>query len=154
MLREAAMSGASYPVNIEAPDITPYRKGNIGVDYVTTIDSGKSGPHVMLSAVVHGNELCGAIALDYLMRHEVRPIQGKLTLAFMNVAAYESFDETNPTVSRYVDEDFNRLWTREVLEGDRDSVELRRARAVRPIVDEIDYLLDIHRHSLIQAPST
>ncbi len=138
------MSEANYPVNIEAPDISPYRKGNAGVDYVMTLDSGKSGPHVMLSAIVHGNELCGAIALDYLMRHEVCPVAGKLTLAFMNVAAFDTFDEANPTVSRYVDEDFNRLWTREVLDGDRDSVELRRARVVRPIVDDVDYLLDIH----------
>jgi len=138
------MTEPAYPVDIEAPDISPYRKGNTGVDYVTTLDSGKAGPHVMLSAVVHGNELCGAVALDYLMRHEVRPIAGRLTLAFMNVAAYECFDAANPTLSRYVDEDFNRLWTREVLDGDRGSVELRRARSVRPIVDEVDYLLDIH----------
>lgn len=138
------MSQEHYPVNIQAPDISPYRKGNTGIDYVTTLDSGESGPHVMLSAVVHGNELCGAIALDYLMRHEVRPVAGKLTLAFMNVAAFDTFDAANPTTSRFVDEDFNRLWTREVLDGDRDSVELRRARAVRPIVDTVDYLLDIH----------
>ena len=145
------MTDTTYPVNIEAPDISPYRKGNTGVDYVTTLDSGRSGPHVMLSAIVHGNELCGAIALDYLMRHEVRPVAGKLTIAFMNVAAFDTFDESNPTVSRYVDEDFNRLWTREVLDGDRDSVELRRARAVRPIVDDVDYLLDIHsmQHSTV-----
>jgi predicted deacylase len=145
------MSEANYPVNIEAPDISAYRQGNTGVDYVTTFDSGKSGPHVMLSAVVHGNELCGAIALDYLMRHELRPVAGKLTLAFMNVEAFESFDEANPSVSRYVDEDFNRLWTREVLDGDRDSTELRRARAVRPIVEQVDYLLDIHsmQHSTV-----
>ena len=79
------MSDVTYPVNIEAPDISPYRKGNTGIDYVTTLESGASGPHVMLSAVVHGNELCGAIALDYLMQNEVRPVAGKLTLAFMNV---------------------------------------------------------------------
>ncbi|GMQ96280.1 MAG: M14 family metallopeptidase [Gammaproteobacteria bacterium] len=138
------MSEANYPVSTEAPDISPHRKGNTGVDYVTTLDSGKSGPHVMLSAIVHGNELCGAIALDDLMRHEVRPVAGKLTLAYMNVAAFDTFDQANPTVSRYVDEDFNRLWTREVLDGHRDSVELRRARAVRPILDDVDYLLDIH----------
>jgi predicted deacylase len=145
------MSDVTYPVDIEAPDISPYRKGNTGIDYVTTLESGASGPHVMLSAVVHGNELCGAIALDYLMQNEVRPVAGKLTLAFMNVAAFDTFDETNPTVSRYVDEDFNRLWTREVLDGDRDSVELRRAREVWPIVDQADFLLDIHsmQHSTV-----
>ncbi len=38
-----------------------------------------------------------------------------------------------------------------MLDGDRDSVELRRARAVRPIVDDVDYLLDIHsmQHSTV-----
>lgn len=138
------MSQADYPVNIQAPDISAYRKGNRGVDYITTLDSGKAGPHLMLSAIVHGNELCGAIALDYLLRHDFRPSAGVVTLAFMNVAAFDTFDPGNPTVSRYVDEDFNRLWSHEVLEADRDSVELRRARAVRPIVDEADYLLDIH----------
>jgi len=145
------MSHKCYPVNIEPPDISPYREGNTGVEYVTTFDSGRSGAHAMLSAIVHGNELCGAIALDYLMRHEVRPIAGRLTLAFMNVQAFDSFDASNPTVSRYVDEDFNRLWTAEVLDGARDSAELRRARAVRPIVDEVDYLLDIHsmQHSTV-----
>lgn len=145
------MLDTSYAVNIEPPDISPYREGNAGVEYVTTLESGRSGPHVMLSAIVHGNELCGAIALDYLMRHDVRPVAGKLTLAFMNVAAFEMFDAANPTVSRYVDEDFNRLWTDEVLDGNRDSAELRRARAVRPIVDDVDYLLDIHsmQHSTV-----
>lgn len=145
------MPEVTYSVDIEAPDISPYRKGNTGIDYVTTLESGVSGPHVMLSAVVHGNELCGAIALDYLMRNEVRPVAGRLTLAFMNVAAFDTFDETNPTVSRYVDEDFNRLWTREVLDGDRDSTELRRAREVRPVVDQVDFLLDIHsmQHSTV-----
>lgn len=133
-----------YPVNIQVPDITPYRVGNTGVDYVSTYDSGVPGPHIMLSAVVHGNEPCGAIALDFLFRQDVRPMRGKLTLAFMNVAAFESFDPANPDVSRYVDEDFNRVWDKAVLEGTRDSTELRRARELRPIVDQVDYLLDIH----------
>jgi len=62
----------------------------------------------------------------------------------MNVAAFLSFDPENPTFSRFIDEDFNRLWTKDVLAGNRDSVELRRAREVHPIVDTVDLLLDIH----------
>lgn len=133
-----------YPVNLQAPDITPYRKGNTGIDYVTTLDSGKPGPHVVLTAVVHGNELCGAITLDFLFRNDTRPTRGKLTLAFMNVAAYHNFDPANPDASRYVDEDFNRVWGDDTLAGTRDSAELRRARQLRPIIDQADYLLDIH----------
>lgn len=138
------MTANSHPLELSALDISPYRRGNTGTDYVTTLDSGASGAHVMLSALVHGNELCGAHALDYLLREEVRPHRGKLTLAFMNVAAYARFDPANPVASRYVDEDFNRVWSAGVLDGPRDSVELRRAREVRPLVDSVDLLLDIH----------
>jgi predicted deacylase len=133
-----------YPVQIEAADISAYRRGNTGIDYINTFSAERSGPHIMLSAVVHGNELCGAIVLDWLLGKDVRPLRGTLTFAFMNVTAYESFDPLKPETSRFVDEDFNRLWARDVLEGKRDSVELRRAREVRPAVDRTDYLLDIH----------
>jgi predicted deacylase len=134
----------SYPIELEAPDIGPYQAGNCGIEYVTSFDSGKAGPHLMLAALTHGNELCGAIALDWLLREGVRPLAGRLTLAFMNVAAYARFDRDNPGASRCVDEDFNRVWSTEALEGARDSVELRRARELRPLVDSVDALLDIH----------
>ncbi|MFL2542015.1 MAG: succinylglutamate desuccinylase, partial [Candidatus Latescibacterota bacterium] len=43
----------NYPVELIAPDISAYRVGNTGIDYVTTFDSGTAGPHVMISAVTH-----------------------------------------------------------------------------------------------------
>lgn len=141
-----------YAVELTPPDISPYKVGNTGADYFTTFEAGTPGPHVMLTAVVHGNELCGAIALDHLFREEVRPVRGKLTLGFVNVAAYESFDPSYPTTSRYVDEDFNRLWDVATLEGERDSTELRRAREIRPLVGEADFLLDIHSMQHATAP--
>ncbi len=134
-----------FPIELTAPDIAPYKAGNTGVDYITRFDSGQPGPHVMITAVVHGNELCGAIAVDWLFRNGVKPIRGTLSLGFMNVAAYLSFDPGNPTASRFVDEDFNRLWTAAVLDDPaRRSVELTRARTVRPYIDTVDLLLDIH----------
>ena len=133
-----------FDVALEAPDISAYKDGNTGIDYVTTFDSGNPGPHVVISAVVHGNELCGAIAVDHLFKQNVRPLKGKLTLAFMNVGAFLSFDPKDPTKSRFLDEDFNRVWTPEILDGPRDSRELKRAREVRPIVEQADYLFDIH----------
>ena len=138
------MNDTPYPVELEAVDIGPYKNGNTGIDYVTTFDSGEPGPHVMVNAVVHGNELCGAITLDFLFRNEVRPMRGKLTLSFANHEAYNRFNPADPGASRYVDEDFNRLWTADVLDGERDTAELRRARQFRPAVDAADYLLDIH----------
>lgn len=146
------MSTAEYSVELTAPDISPYRAGNTGIDYATTFDSGRSGPHVMVNAVTHGNELCGAIAVDYLFRNGIRPLHGRLTLSFANVEAYLSFDPANPTASRFVEEDFNRIWSEEVLDGPRDSVELRRARQMRPLIDSVDYLLDIHSMQHPTAP--
>ncbi len=135
---------AKYRIELTPPDITPYRQGNAGVDYVHVLDSGKPGANVMVQALTHGNELCGAIALDWLFRQRFAPRQGKLTLAFANVEAFARFDFDDPDRSRYVDEDYNRVWADAALDGPRDSLELRRARALRPFVDAADYLLDIH----------
>jgi predicted deacylase len=133
-----------FPIELAPPDIAPYRQGNTGVEYVQVLDSGKPGPNVMIQALTHGNEFCGAIALDFLYRQGVRPAAGKLTLAFANVAAYARFDFDDPDRSRYLDEDYNRVWGDDVLLGARDSAELRRARELRPFVDAADLLLDLH----------
>ena len=146
------MPEPNFAVELAPPDIEPYRTGNTGVDYVTTFESGIAGPHVLITALTHGNEICGAIALDRLFRAGLRPRQGKLSLAFDNVAAYRSFDPRIPTASRYVDEDFNRLWSPATLDGPRQSVELTRARGLRPIVDAADFLLDIHSMQYATAP--
>jgi succinylglutamate desuccinylase len=148
---ESALSD-DYPIELSPPDISPYRHGNTGVDYVTRFDSGVAGPHVLITALVHGNELCGAIALDFLFKAGVRPRVGVLTLAFCNVAAFHSFDPRRPTASRFIDEDFNRLWSPEVLDSSRQSMELARARELRPIVASADYLLDIHSMQHATAP--
>ena len=135
-------------IEIQPPDISRYRKGSgagtPGVDYVHVLDSGKPGPDVMVQALTHGNEYCGAIALDFLFRERVAPIKGKLTLAFANVAAFGRFDPQAPDKSRCIDQDYNRVWADAVLNGPKDSVELRRARELRPFVDAADYLLDLH----------
>jgi len=133
-----------YPVEISPPDIRPYRHGNTGVDYVHLLDSGRPGPNVMVQALTHGNEICGAIALDTLWREGFRPAGGRLTLAFANLAAFERFDVGDPARSRFVDEDYNRVWADGALDGPRDSVELRRARQLRPFVDAADFLRDLH----------
>lgn len=138
------MAAKSYPVELTAPDIEPYRKGNTGIEFVTSFDSGVPGPHVAINAITHGNEICGAIALDALLKQGVRPVKGKLSFAFVNHMAYSRFDAANPDASRFVDEDFNRVWVEDRLDGSEDTVELRRARELRPFFDSVDLLLDIH----------
>ena len=146
------MAAFAERIELAPPDIRPYRAGNTGIPYATTFDSGKPGPHALLTAVVHGNELCGAIALDFLFRENVRPAHGRMTLAFCNVAAYQQFTPDNPTASRFVDEDFNRVWSPERLGGGQRSSELARARELRPLVDSADFLLDIHSMQQATAP--
>jgi predicted deacylase len=138
------IQNVEYPVELNPVDITPYKAGNTGINYVTTFDSGQPGPHVMITALTHGNELCGAITLDHFFKNNISPIAGKLSLAFVNYAAYQIFDANKPTASRFVDEDMNRVWGLDVLDGDRDTIETRRARELRPFVDQVDCLLDIH----------
>ncbi len=136
-------------IELEAPDIARHRKSATGTDWVHTFDSGKPGPHVLVNALTHGNEICGALVVDRLLRRKLRPVRGTLTLSFANVEAFARFDPANPYASRFVDEDFNRVWTREVIDSGRDSTELRRARRLRPYVEAADFLLDIH--SMLEA---
>ena len=133
-----------YRIEIKPPDIRAYRRGNTGVDYVHAWDSGRPGPTVMVQALTHGNEFSGAIALDYLFSEKPKLESGTLILAFANVAAFERFDFDDPDRSRYIDEDYNRVWADAVIKGARDSAELRRARELLPFVDRADYLLDLH----------
>jgi predicted deacylase len=133
-----------YRVALTPPDISAYKSGNTGVDYITTFDSGVAGPHVMINAITHGNELCGALVVDRLFKMKLRPTRGKVSLSFANVAAFHAFNPALPNDSRYVDEDFNRVWSPVVLDSDRQSSELARAREMRPIIESVDFLLDHH----------
>ena len=135
-----------FPVELVNPDISPYKKTNTGIDYVITLDSGLSGPHVFISSIVHGNEPCGALAIDWFLKNDFRPLRGKLTLGFMNIEAYLAFDPLNPNRTRWVEEDFNRLWAEGVLENPKRkrTSEFLRANEVKNIVSQVDYLLDIH----------
>ena len=135
----------AYPIDVAFPDLQPYAAGNSGIPYLYTYDSGVPGPHVMVNALTHGNEVCGAIAVADLLRLGIRPRRGTLTLAFANVEAYVRFDPVNPDASRFVDQDLNRVWTAAILDdATRDSSELRRARQLRPVLDTVDVLLDLH----------
>ena len=129
---------------LEIPDLSIHRAGNTGIEYVHTFDSGVPGPHVCVNALTHGNEICGAWAVDALLREGVRPACGKLSLSFANVRAFGLFSAERPEASRWVDEDFNRVWDASTLDGPRQSAELARARELRAFFASVDYLLDLH----------
>ena len=125
-------------------DLSGYRGGNTGTDYVHRFESGVAGPHVLINALTHGNEICGMVAATHLLDTGVRPKVGTLTVSFANVAAYESFDAAKPFASRQLVHNLNRIWSPDWLEGSVDSPELRRARELRPVVAAADHILDIH----------
>jgi predicted deacylase len=133
-----------FEVRIDPPNLDPWREGNIGIPGFTTIASAVPGPHVALLALTHGNEYSGAIVLDRMLRDGFRPLRGTLTIGFVNLAAFDRFDPQQPTLSRFIDEDINRLWDRALLDGPRRSAELDRARQIRPVIEAVDVLVDLH----------
>src|SRR5437868_2034850 len=98
-------------------DLSAYRQGNTGIAYVHRFESGRTGPHVLVNALTHGNEFCGMVAAKHLLDSGVRPRIGTLTVSFANVAAYESFDRANPFASRQLVHNLNRVWAPELLDG-------------------------------------
>jgi predicted deacylase len=139
-----APHASAPPIEVAFPDLSRWAAGNAGVPYVWSFDAGERGPHVVVQALTHGNEVCGAIAVDRLLDEGLRPARGRVTFVFANVAAYRSFDHTDPYASRCVDEDYNRLWSADVLDGTRQTRDLARARELRPVIDRADALLDLH----------
>jgi predicted deacylase len=128
---------------LQKPDLGDWRVGNTGVEGVWQFDSGKPGRNVLVTALIHGNELCGAWAIKALLEAQIRPVAGKLTMAWCNLSAFDRFDPAHHDASRFVDEDMNRVWSDDKL-SEPITAERRRAVALRPYVVEADWLLDLH----------
>ncbi|MBK8667568.1 MAG: succinylglutamate desuccinylase/aspartoacylase family protein [Burkholderiales bacterium] len=141
----------ALPFELPLPDIGAWRAGNTGVEGVWHWDSGQPGRQVLISALIHGNELCGAWALKGLLEAGVRPQRGALTLMFCNLAAFDTFDVAKPDAARFVEEDLNRQWSPERMASGA-SLERRRAAELRPFVERADWLLDLHSMHEPSAP--
>ena len=147
LTQETSLTSPALPafdVDYAAPDLLRWRAGNFGLPGFWRFTGPEPGPHVVITALVHGNEIGGAVALDALLESPPALLRGTLTVGFVNLDAYDRFDPAQPTASRYVDEDMNRLWDVSVLDGPRQSTELFRARAIRPVIESADVLLDLH----------
>ena len=131
------------PVRIAAPDLRRWVDGNVARG-VWSFEAQAPGPHVAVVALNHGNEIAGAILLERWLRAGLRPAAGRLSLIFANLDAYARFSPDDPTASRFLEEDFNRIWDRELLDGPGRSSELRRARVLRPLLEGADVVLDLH----------
>ena len=128
---------------LPVPQLGAWRKGNTGTEGVWTFSATVPGPRVLVTALVHGNELCGAWALLGALQTSLRPRRGSLTLAFCNLAAFDVFDPLHADTARFLDEDMNRVWGEGLLDRPA-SREQTRACALLPFVEQADCLLDLH----------
>lgn len=126
------------------PDLEPWAAGNTGMPFVYRFDAPEPGPHVVVNALMHGNEYSGAIALSTLLDAGIRPARGSLSFSFANMEAFGQFDPGFPVMSRFVEEDMNRVWSPASLATGAPSVERRRARELWPLFAKADLLLDLH----------
>jgi predicted deacylase len=107
-----------------------------------TFDSGKPGPKLLVFGAVHGNEVCGTVALARLKLelelgiHHLK--SGTLTMVpVCNPLAYAAG-------KRFVDENLNRIVTRQLPATNQ---ERGFAYALMDLIDRADILLDLHSYS-------
>jgi predicted deacylase len=138
-----------HAVEVACPDISRWEKSNVGgVPYMHEFLSQHAGADVLITSLVHGNEYTGAIVLSELLNllvsGKLTLRRGRLTALFANVEGFARFDAKQPDISRFVDQDLNRVWSAALLTSDQQSSELARARAIRPYVERATHLLDLH----------
>lgn len=126
-----------------------HRAGNTGCEGVWQFDSGRAGPCVLITSLIHGNEICGAQAIkeliDLLKFDPQLLLRGRLLLVFCNLKAFDKFDPDNLHASRFVDEDMNRVWSPARLDQSRSTTyESSRANQLHPWIAQADVLLDLH----------
>jgi succinylglutamate desuccinylase len=127
------------------PPVERLAGSNCGTPGVWRFNATTPGPHVAITALIHGNEVCGAAALWRLLQLKPKPSRGRLTLVFCNLLAYGRLTDANKEECRLVEEDLNRVWGRlEQPATPQDSRELQRAREIWPFLEDADALLDLH----------
>ena len=127
--------------------LAPFLPGTHFLPGIVTLTAPTPGPHLGITALVHGNEICGLMALAKLLGETPQLKRGRLSLILANPDALCGAINANPPGERALAEDFNRLWDRQTLDGPRTSRELTRARALRPVIQSLDHLLDLHSMS-------
>lgn len=119
------------------------REGSVeGVAQALRLETGRSGPHAVVVALLHGNETCGLAALRAVLRRRGELRRGRVTLLAANVAGFARRRPEDPQAGRFVEADMNRLWSPEGMAA--ASLEALRAREVAPLFRDADLVLDLH----------
>ena len=117
---------------------------------VVLITAEAPGPHLVLFAGVHGDEVSGVHAIEKLffdLFSGSRVLQrGAVTLARANALALAA-------ERRYIKHNLNRLFRTDYgPDIDRSSYEFRRAQELKTILERCDYFLDLHSAPIAQEP--
>lgn len=105
---------------------------------LAVLEGAKPGAEVVIVAGVHGNEPCGAVAMQSVIP-QVEIKKGRVTFVLGNLKALDSG-------VRFVEQNLNRLFRPDegLSDAQRNSYEYRRSRELMPLFKQADYLLDIH----------
>lgn len=111
------------------------------MEWIKIIDFNTPGPTTLVVGLVHGNEVVGAKAIEYLHQkitasHDVR---GRIITLYANLKGQQQD-------RRFIDHDLNRAFA---LAEDASSYEISRAKEIKNFFADmhIDYLFDLHSTS-------
>ncbi len=94
------------------------------------------GKKLVVLVGVHGNELCGVKAADFLLP-KLKINIGKVTFIYANLEAIKQN-------KRFVEQNLNRCFLNQQPFKIKQSLEGRTAREIMPYLEEADAMLDIH----------
>tara|TARA_R110000868_G_scaffold262401_1_gene520949 strand:+ start:121084 stop:121920 length:837 start_codon:yes stop_codon:yes gene_type:complete len=114
-----------------------------------TYKASKKGKHVLIFGAIHGNETCGTVAINNIMKAlndgSIELLKGQVTfIPICNQAAYNA-------EIRYIDQDLNRC----IMPHSKPTTnEQKIANILCPLIENCDILLDIHSMTSKSTPST
>lgn len=125
-----------------------------GIPGVIRIEGEEAGPEVGIMACTHGNEPAGLAAFGWLWQQRKALKRGRVHLILNNIQAAgryftEAEDLSFTAHYRFVDRDMNRLKPGWEQDG---SYESERVKALQPLLQRLDYVLDLHSTSSPSEP--
>lgn len=106
------------------------------------IKNGCSDKKIIILGSVHGNELSGYECINKIANElKDTEINGEILLIIAN-------PEAKKQNKRFIDEDMNRLFDEktlsEIKNGDKSTAERKRINELLPLLENVDYLIDLH----------
>lgn len=110
-------------------------------DGIYEFEGATDGKHILILGGTHGNEETGVAVVAALQRELAdTPLQsGTIRLAIGNPRAVAQGKRFSANGA-----DLNKLFRKEVLEGEKDVYEVERAQLLAPYISDSDIVIDIH----------